>query len=164
MSGQAETTETPETSFARNQFRPKQNRNLFRSPRSCMGYLSQGAQLGNISKFLPKWRLYFQVKGGHRNHFSVRFSETTEISFGRNHQNQFWSKLITNQFRSPRSCIITSLNSQWFQKYKSSKLKLRKKVRLSMEIEDFFIFFNFNSYFIWNHWEFRDMMYLILKV
>ena len=33
-----------------------------------------------------------------------------------------------------------SLNSQGFQKYKSSKLKLRKKVRLSMEIEDIFVF------------------------
>ena len=35
-----------------------------------------------------------------------------------------------------------SLNSQWFQKYTPSKLKKRKKVRLSKEIEDFSVFSN----------------------
>ena len=33
-----------------------------------------------------------------------------------------------------------SLNSRWFQMYRPSKLKKRKKVRLSKEIEDFFVF------------------------
>ena len=33
-----------------------------------------------------------------------------------------------------------SLNSQWFQKYKPSNLNDRKKVRLSKEIEGFFVF------------------------
>ena len=40
---------------------------------------------------------------------------------------------------------ITSLNSLWVQKYKSSKLKLRKKVRLSMEIENFFVVSNLTT-------------------
>ena len=28
----------------------------------------------------------------------------------------------------------------------------------------FFRFFNFDGLYFWNHWEFRDVMYLILKV
>ena len=59
-------------------------------------------------------------------------------------------------------------NSQWFQKYKSSKLK-EQKINLSMlgsPYLDGFIFcsFNFDDLYFWNHWEFRDVMYLILKV
>ena len=53
-----------------------------------------------------------------------------------------------------------SLNSHWFQKYKPSNLKI---VRLSMEINDFVVF-NFDGLYFWNHWELRDVMYLILKV
>ena len=35
---------------------------------------------------------------------------------------------------------IMSVNSHWFQKYEPSKLNNRKKVHLSKEIEDFFVF------------------------
>ena len=55
---------------------------------------------------------------------------------------------------------ITSLNSQWFQKYKPSKLKDRKNGRFST----FFRSFNFDGSYFWNHLEFRDVMYLNLKV
>ena len=33
-----------------------------------------------------------------------------------------------------------------------------------MEIEDFFRFFKFDGSYLWKQWEFRDVMYLILKV
>ena len=51
-----------------------------------------------------------------------------------------------------------SLNSHWFQKYEPPKLKKRKKSVLVRK------FFNFDDLYFWNHWEFRDIMYLILKV
>ena len=50
----------------------------------------------------------------------------------------FWLHFAIDQTFKMR--YITSLNSQWFEKYEPSKLKKQKKVPLPMEIEDFFRF------------------------
>ncbi len=57
-----------------------------------------------------------------------------------------------------------SLNSWWFQKYEPSKLKERKKSSISILKRTFFLNFNFDDLYFWNHWEFKDIMYLIVKV
>ena len=61
-----------------------------------------------------------------------------------------------------------SLNSKWFQNGQPSKLEERKKVRLCKEAltkNGFRLHtFNFDGWPFWNQWEFRDIMYLILKV
>ena len=59
---------------------------------------------------------------------------------------------------------ITSLDSQWFQKYEPSKLKKRKNLRFPYLNGLFFLVFNFDGLYFWNHLEIRDVMYLIWKV
>ena len=49
---------------------------------------------------------------------------------------------------------------QWFQKYQPSNLN---DLVLILK-RPFFQLFNFDGWYFWNHWEFRDVMYLILKV
>ena len=52
-----------------------------------------------------------------------------------------------------------SLNSHWIQKYQPSNLKV-KKTRFSTKTDDFF---NLSTYF-WIQCEFRNILYLKLKV
>ena len=56
-----------------------------------------------------------------------------------------------------------SLNSHWIQKYKPSKLTIEKNVRFSTKT-DVFLLFNFEGLYFWIQCEFRDILYLILKV
>ena len=60
-----------------------------------------------------------------------------------------------------------SLNSQWFQKYQPSKFKEQKR-NPSKDFPTFYGFiscsFKFDGLYFWIHCEFRDLMYLILKV
>ena len=58
---------------------------------------------------------------------------------------------------------IMSLNSLWFQNGQPSNLEERKNVRFTTKT-DFFHSSNFDGWPFWNQWEFRDIMYLILKV
>ena len=56
---------------------------------------------------------------------------------------------------------IMSLNPQWFQTCRPSKFKVCKESLLRWT---FFRTLNFDGLQVWNHWEFRDIIYLILKV
>ena len=56
-----------------------------------------------------------------------------------------------------------SLNSHWFQKYEPSKLNDQKKVLLVLKWTILLIV-EFDGSYFWNQWEFRDILYLILKV
>ena len=44
------------------------------------------------------------------------------------------------------------------------KVETMKKSSISILKQTFFRSFNFDDLYFWNHWEFRDVMYLILKV
>ena len=61
-----------------------------------------------------------------------------------------------------------SLNSHWFQNGQLSKLEERKNVHGrnpgASKTDVFFRSSNFDGWPFWNQWEFRDIMYLILKV
>ena len=50
------------------------------------------------------------------------------------------------------------------QKIQAVKVEKTKKSSISICKRTFFRFFNFDGSYFWNYWEFRDVMYLILKV
>ena len=58
-----------------------------------------------------------------------------------------------------------SLNSYWFKNGQPSKLKVHKR-NPSYPYLDELVFrsSNFDGWPFWNQWEFRDILYLILKV